>query len=155
IRPGDQSLISQPMQWVAAFDVDKRKGGSNAAEPNLIGTLIASRLSAHVIDRKANLLVQPLRADHGGYFPGYMSLKNLWLDLMTRCDHFIDLDFFFAFLRGYFFEDYGLIAALFNPDTVEMGSANAIMKHVHSRFARLWKEPDIERHAKEFEADVL
>lgn len=154
IRPGSGALQSQPMQWVARFHKRTDEPGG-PSPPNALVPLFNARLHPATIQSKANLLVQPFDADHGGYLPGYLSVKSLWLTLIARSDRLLDSDLFLTYLRSYFFEDFSLVAHILDSKTDVEDIADVIFVHIQNRLRALWSETHLEEHVRAFEEDVL
>lgn len=120
--PGNSRALSTAMAIAATSFTDltsasaKETNGSLTALTKLLN---ARRLSTDFVNRKANLLVQPLRSQAGGYLPGYLTVKNVRHGLFhqTKSERLLDPDFYMMYLRSFFYEDFGLVATLLDPDT--------------------------------------
>ena len=78
--------------------------------------LRAARTSREAIDRKANLLAQPLSSAYGGHLLGYLTVKAMWLRLADRIDRFfLEPDLFLCYIRSFFFDDPGLVGVVCTP----------------------------------------
>ncbi|MEP6729372.1 MAG: hypothetical protein ABJE10_01985 [bacterium] len=161
MRPGQTKVRSQPMLWTWLLftgrdsEHDEESDAPNDASFNkmdfdVFRIIYDSRLSAEFLARKENLLVQPLDVDAGGYLAGYLTLKQFWPQACDRSDLFEDADFFFAFMKSWFYDDYGLVATLLDPGTVMIDSGNAIAGYLHQRFND-FLAADLAPIAREFE----
>ncbi len=107
------SVISKPMSWLYfAFCVPKEAELKGNYGLGLVDLLIRTRLTEDFIRRKANLLLNPAKVEHGGYLLGYLLVKRMWHHAMSRSKHFADADFFYMFLKRYIYNDYGLAGLL-------------------------------------------
>jgi hypothetical protein len=97
------------------------------------------RVGQPLLDRKANLLIQPFDIAHGGYLPGYLSVKTLWHVLSLQVPRFRnETDLLLVFLRNFFFDDPGLVSVLLDPVVTEAGNAaEACLSRVFERVRQL------------------
>jgi hypothetical protein len=104
--------LSSPWIWAHGMYVPQESlemlAGQGRAIVDLPVRWLMRRLRSSVltIDRKANLLAQPLSANAGGYLPGYLAVKSLWVSACKmRPSIAADSDMFLAYLRAYLYED--------------------------------------------------
>ena len=118
-EPGESAAISTPLSftYLSFHEIEPSK----APFEGLSALLARHRLSDDMRERKANLLVQPFSCVGGGYLPGYMLVKNLWLYMLRerKCHRFWDRDLFLSYLQSFFYNDYEFIATLLSPETSE------------------------------------
>lgn len=165
--PGDSPITSPAMLQAAVAFVDVKENTSddptlNAAAALLARRLVSLRRSDVFETRKANLLVQPLGPDGGGYLPGYLALKNLWHVLLnlTKSTKLFDTDLYFAFIRSFFYDDYAFVAALLDETKeIAFGGAGPIdcADAISTYFQRRWAQLSnvTEAQIADFEAAVL
>lgn len=147
--PGDSPVMTNVARMAALSFYNLRRDmpvGVAAQE-----LLTEFRITTKTVERKANLLVQPFSTAAGGYLPGYLFCKNLRLALLQRgnCDKFVDTDLYLHYLRCFFYDDYGLVAALLNPESElnpfsesTSDSAQAISIYIQQRFAQFGEYTD-------------
>ncbi|MBI3867375.1 MAG: hypothetical protein HY299_02505 [Verrucomicrobia bacterium] len=70
------------------------------------------RVSQRSIDRKCELLLQPLEADRSAYLLGYLTVKQLWKNAIRFYDELRSADVFLILIRKLIFADYSLVEAL-------------------------------------------
>lgn len=117
----------------------------------LLLVLGKSRTSTACIERKANILVHPFEATNG-YLPGYLFVKELWLDMARRIPRLMnETDLFLTYLRHHMFADPGIATALLNPTEQDpLDAARSVELAVDMRFEKLLDvEPEM---VDEFEA---
>src|SRR5512140_1897925 len=117
MMPGNSTVASLPMLWTwLLFGGESPAGDDSDTElQKATWVIYYSRLSADFLFRKENLLVQPLSCAHGGYFPGYLTVKSLWAGCTHKDERFFDPDFFLTFLRSFVYDDMSLVAKLLDP----------------------------------------
>jgi hypothetical protein len=109
----------------------------------MLKLVAAERTSDHGIDRKADLLLQPIDPSAGGgYLAGYLAVKRLYL----RCvfNHafllLVEPDLFLFYVTQYVYGDPVLAAALVNP---VVDPAEALRAFTVRLAERLWNLPDV------------
>ena len=87
--------------------------------------------------RKRALLQQPLNTADGGYLPGYLTVRTLWLHL-ARVDSRLltETDLAMTYLRSFFYDDDGLVHLMLRPWSGQDDSA-AIVRYIAERFDTL------------------
>jgi hypothetical protein len=147
LRPGRSQVRSTPMLWTwlmfageDGHDEEEESAPSSGipeADLQTFGVVYNVRLGDELRERKENVLVQPLTCAGGGYLPGYLGIKGLWWYAASKDALFEDADFFFTFLRNYFYEDLGLVSVLLKPRTANISAGDAIIEHIAARFNQL------------------
>ncbi|WP_194909078.1 hypothetical protein [Catenulispora rubra] len=97
------------------------------------GVLGAARCGRPMLERKTNLLAQPLDPTGGGYLPGYLLVKMLWSAALGNDARFNDPELFFAYLTVYVYTDLGLMAHLLDDDTDPLLSVDRLIKYFIDR----------------------
>lgn len=115
---GHAETISEPLGLAGALFA---QGFAIKSEPRwgkLPLLLAGGRLTNAHIRRKADLLMQPFGSEGGGYLPGYLMVKNLWVHSFyaLHCSHFLDTDFYLQFIRSFFYDDWELVASLLDQE---------------------------------------
>lgn len=78
--------------------------------------LAQERTQARAIDRKNNLLLQPIDPGFGGYLPGYLSVKDLYYRCARNTPVLLtEPDLFLCYIQQYIYSDPVLAAALIDP----------------------------------------
>jgi hypothetical protein len=154
---GRTATVSVPLQLASALfarGLAVLEGTELRALPLV---LAAGRLTPAHIRRKADLLMQPFSAADGGYLPGYLAVKNLWmLNLMHLvCPIFLDTDFFLQFLRSYFYSDWAMVARLLDPTPGDVGALGPIADHLQRRLHAFATGQGREEAALKYEKDAL
>jgi hypothetical protein len=150
VTPGNSAVISQVMLTAAIsfLELSNQPDETTVAQAGTLfgSALMTARLRPRFRNRKANLLVRPLTLDDGGYLAGYLTVKNCWHHFrsIAGVSKFADTDLFLTYLRSFFYDDFGLVAVLLDPDkeiaSVGAGpidSAEAISRYLQERFLRL------------------
>lgn len=119
--------------------------GETVFDAPLIGLLHDMRHGRSANSRKTDLLLQPMATGpDDGYLPGYLLVKNLWLESGMRTTRLHDRDLLLNYLHAYVFGDYGLVAHLLDPNTSDIGAAARIAEYL---LARLQRFPSAEHEA--------
>jgi hypothetical protein len=100
-------LFDLPRHWACAPDADKR-----AAFHTVMDAITQWRLSPQVIDRKSEMLLQPLDPAANAYLSGYLMVRHLWRRAAQFHEELQDADTFLSFLRKIVYGDYALVAKL-------------------------------------------
>ncbi len=147
--PGNSEIMSIIMSLTLVHFTDWRGTSNSNTRLNLLRErLFSHRLSNFTRERKANLYVQPLSAEGGGYLLGYLFVKNLMYLLQNQSNShkLFDSDFYMTFLRSFIYEDYGLVAMLLdkekqlNPFTMDKQEpVQATFQYLVDRFTQLQK----------------
>jgi hypothetical protein len=130
--PSFSPVLSKPMDWLTVLfglDEDFVSTASDPAEQitdKILYLLSDARLDEQAIESKMGLLVKKLQPSVDSYLSGYLFVKNLYRFAVSQCRRFMDTDLFLAFLRAFFYDDLGLVAALLDPETREVDTTNAI-----------------------------
>jgi hypothetical protein len=70
------------------------------------------RLSRQTIERKSELLLQPIAVERSAYLLGYLTVKQLWRSAQRFYKELKDADVFLMFIRKLVWADYSLVAEL-------------------------------------------
>lgn len=165
--PGNSRLMSRVMSTTAVSFIDRTSFLDGSGTDDLSGILLkrlrVARLAPRYRERKADLLVQPLKVRGRGYLPGYLNIRNTWEGLLRRTgsDLLFDTDFFAAYLRCYIYDDHALCARLLDPSAElkatgsgEFDAAQRISTHIQGRLIDLSTKLTA-GHLTEFEKSVV
>lgn len=143
-------VISKPVELIYFyFCRPDKKEIKEKSFISLLQTLSNARCSNEFMRRKADVLLQPLLPDKGGYLPGYLTVKSLWITAREKCNDFHDADLFYSFLRRYIYGDYGLVESLLS-DAPGFGTwLSRFSQYLQERMDNLVKL-DLEKEAKIF-----
>ena len=133
VVPGHTRIISNPMRLVATV---YGRGVAVLGEKPLEDMpllLSAGRLSRNNVRSKADLLVQPMTCDRGGYLPGYLLIKALWAESCLHSDMFLDTDFFLQYLSNHIYRDWKLVSILLDESTKDIGALDHIEGRIVER----------------------
>jgi hypothetical protein len=154
VTPGESTAISTPLNftYLSFHEIESGK----APYEGLAELLAQHRLGDDLMERKANLLVQPFTCVGGGYLPGYMLVKNLWLHMLRErhCHRFWDRDLFLSYLQSFFYNDYEFIATLLSPETSEYGVTNSVSLYCQKRL-KDFMDNTTDDLVGEFETEVV
>ena len=96
------------------------------------------RLSREVIDRKSDLLLQPLDVYENPYLVGYLVVKQLWRRASAHCEELKNADTFLMFFRKLVFGDYTLVALTLDRKMNPIERGRQFAKSLHDRFELIW-----------------
>jgi hypothetical protein len=122
IRPCENSEhMSVPLDaaMLHVFQVRQRLAAqSDRSELSyqLADDLCRWRLSRQTIERKSELLLQPMRVAGNAYLLGYLTVKQLWRNASRFYPELREPDLFLIFLRRIVFSDFSLIALLLDRE---------------------------------------
>lgn len=142
IMPGDSDVSSLPLEWaIRNFAIPSQEEIEGGPKAVLQALLLQHRVSKEFCKRKSNLLVQSFTTDNGGYLPGYLLVKNLWHTMIydQKCSRFADKDLFLSYVRSFFYEDFGFVAALLDSDTSDFGCVRSVIIYLQDRFIEFMK----------------
>jgi hypothetical protein len=150
---GAAATVSTPLRLVAmlyARGLAFRKG-TNLEKMPLV--LAGGRLTMDHIRRKADLMLQPLDCEKGGYLPGYLMVKTLWMFnlLHLECPKFLDSDFFLQFSRSFFYDDWEMVACLLDDTRAGSGALGPIVSRLQERIVAFALGKGRSEEAKRFE----
>jgi hypothetical protein len=142
--PGQSNVITMPM-LSAFFNFGgskhefKKKEILDKHGPNafLFSLLYRARTDPELSQRREAVLAGQFPLKFGGHLAGYMALKNIWAAAKKRSSLAWDAELFLSFLRSFFYDDYGLIAVMLDPNVSEHNAANAIATYITSRLKKL------------------
>jgi hypothetical protein len=89
----------------------------------LMDAITKWRLSRQVIERKSELLLQPIGSQGSAYLLGYLGVKQIWKSAARFYEELKDADVFLMFIRRLVFGDYAMIADILDRklDPLERG----------------------------------
>jgi hypothetical protein len=122
-------LFDLPRHWACAPDADKR-----AAFHTVMDAITQWRLSPQVIDRKSELLLQPLDPAANAYLPGYLMVRHFWRRAALFQEELQDADTFLSFMRKIVYGDYALVAKLLDRDVNGRTRGLRFGQALHERF---------------------
>jgi hypothetical protein len=96
--------------------------------------LYESRMTNQLIEKKASLLCAPLSSQTGGYLQGYLTVKNLRNMASENLGTIIDSDTFLYFIRGYVYNDFGLVLTVLEDYKDPSVLATSIGRYIWDRF---------------------
>ena len=141
-RP-ESRVWSQPLEHAAVFFQQPRLSPTKVSG-ELFTTAWAQdvlqkmRLGPATLDRKVNVLGQPLSCHGDAYLSGYLLVRQLWIEA-TRNDWRLasETDLFLMYLRSFLYEDTGLVAALLSSALDEIRGAEAVANRIMWRLRQL------------------
>jgi hypothetical protein len=150
------STYSEPMWWAYFFCRPSKEELQNTSRHgesvyNILGT---ARTSENLLNRKTNLLLHPMDNKEGGYLSGYLTVKRMWYEAARRSAEFSQTDFFFRFVRHYFYSDFGMVYTLLQEEVSKTDGVNSILAYFQVRLREFFAL-DFEAEAKkllEFES---
>jgi hypothetical protein len=98
-------LFNLPRRTENLLDDDR-----TAALYKIMDDVMEWRLSRRVIERKSELLLQPIGSQGSAYLLGYLAVKQLWKRAAGFYEELKDADVFLMFIRKLIFGDYAMIA---------------------------------------------
>jgi hypothetical protein len=129
-------IISIPMEW-AVICFSRNQASDKEIEhlilERFLMLLYRMRLSENFSTKRDSLLVRPLAYKDGGYLPGYLTVKNLWNAGRQYCKKLTDSDLFLTYIRNYFYNDFGFVAAILEPDIELSWIADSITWYFRKR----------------------
>jgi hypothetical protein len=132
ITRSQSRVFSRPVEYAARF-FGQFHGPGGSGDPMLTtawcqGFTQRMRLRAELIDRKVNVLGQPLTCVGDGYLAGYLTVRRLWRAATERDWRLAsETDLFLMYLRALIYEDPVLVAALLdNSDPAATGAARVV-----------------------------
>jgi hypothetical protein len=91
------------------------------------------RVSRRTIDRKSELLLQPLEAESSAYLLGYLTIKQLWKNAARFYEELQSADVFLIFVRKLIFGDYALVEPLLDRKRKPQARAVDFARQLHTR----------------------
>jgi hypothetical protein len=139
---GDRSsVVSLPTQLTGTFF-----GVQDLIDPSTkIGFLPAihraplarMRQGYHCFRRKRALIQEPLDLATGGYLPGYLAIRDVWLYLAEQDPRLLnETDLTLMYVRSFFYEDYALLRLLLSP-AQGLNTHFEIVEYLAKRFDQL------------------
>ena len=140
VPPTHESLMSPPLFAALnhLFHLPQRlaRGGRNDPAPILYALaddISRWRLSRQTIDRKSELLLQPVRAQGSAYLLGYLTVKQLWRNAGRFYRELRDADVFMMFLRKLVFGDYAVVDAILDRSKPGPQRGVRVGQAIHAR----------------------
>jgi len=98
-------------------------GGSHLPYEGTRRPLIEWRFTNECLRRKHAILGHPFTKSEDGYLPGYLAVRQLWLQMSSAGHRLLnESDLFLMALRSFFYDDYELIGLLL--DDSPCGASN-------------------------------
>jgi hypothetical protein len=136
VTPRDSSpKVSLPMWWAHYFFSNFDRDDVNTGALEMLDSV---RSSPAMERRRRGILIHDCTGNLGGYLPGYLAVKQMWLMAVNSDRRFWNRDLFLMFLKSFLFADMELTTILLDPDRPG-NSAERIVNHMESRLASLWK----------------
>lgn len=135
-RMNHTTKVSLPMWWTHFFFALHRTG--TVAE-GLQHTLLDLRSTPDMERRRRGVLASPCTGEDGGYLPGYLAVKQIWLSAIQDDPRFLDRDLFMMFLKEYIFGDMQLVKLLLQSEIEPGGMARAIARQLEHRITQFWE----------------
>lgn len=104
--------------------------------------LIEYRSKDSTVERKEQLLSDPIRPESKGHLLGYLAVKNIWNYLIQERHIerlFRESDLFLSFLRSYFWDDLEFVEIILGMDVVGEEWYVTVAKHFESRVKNLFQ----------------
>ena len=137
---GSAPLYSPPLLSTVnhLFNLPRRienapQDDSTSAYYSLMDSITEWRLSRQVIERKSELLLQPIDSQGSAYLLGYLTVKQLWKYAAQYYDELKDADVFLIFIRKLLFADYALIADILDRNLNPMHRGMRFGKALYDR----------------------
>jgi hypothetical protein len=127
--------VSLPMWWTHHFF---SLFGRDVVAKGLFETLSALRSSPEMERRRRGVLADECTGRGGGYLPGYLAVKQVWLMAIQNDARFIDRDLFMMFFKSLIFGDMELVTILLDSEIRADVATKQIVGHVLRRLASLW-----------------
>jgi hypothetical protein len=119
LPPRSGRLMSPPLHATLThlFNLPRRLAEAPQHDPTpafyqLSDDIISWRLSRQTIDRKSELLLQPIGPGSSPYLLGYLTVKQLWKSSARFYEELQQADTFLMFMRKLIYADYSLITEL-------------------------------------------
>src|ERR1700677_1049592 len=151
--PGDSEMISSPMYFTRTFFGEEKltKDETPGEISNTICDILwETRMSGYCARRKEQLLSQPLSFKSGGYLPGYLTVKSLYVEAVKRAKAFDDSHLFACYVKSFFYDDCGLISLLLDQDIADDEWVQRVAEYLKGRFIDL-RTCDIGRDVERYE----
>ena len=122
--PGRSKVVGAVFSSLAALAAGNRVKNKRELPPeqlfdNLREVLHDARSTDQHIERKANLLIEPLSARRSPYLCGYLTIKNMWFSALNQAtEHFSDPEFFLYYCKAFFYDDWDWVYLLLKSDII-------------------------------------
>lgn len=130
------SKVSLPLWWTNHFFSTT---GRELVAKGLSEMLTTLRSSPEMERRRRGVLADECTGKGGGYLPGYLAVKQMWLMAVEEDTRFIDRDLFMMFFKSLIFADMGLVTILLDSEISADVAAGKIVKRVERRLVSLWE----------------
>jgi hypothetical protein len=111
------------------------------ATGGILRILEQARVSDDGLRRRMNLLTQTFDPGAGGYLPGYLTVKQFWVNNFLQGGlEPADSGLCLGLVRSFFYDDYTLVAQLLQTRTWGVQSYEALRDHVAGRLRTLFKD---------------
>jgi hypothetical protein len=142
-------VFSRPLEYASHFF--GQFGGPGASGDPFMTTAWCQgftqrmRLRPEMIDRKVNVLGQPLTCVGDGYLAGYLTVRRLWRAATQRDWRLAsETDLFLMYLRALIYEDSVLVAALLDNSDPEAEGATRVVNRILDRLNLVFDlDPDL------------
>ena len=136
VTPGASvSKVSLPMWWTHHLFSNFHR---EHVQTGILETLSSIRSTPDMERRRRGILAHDCTGNLGGYLPGYLAVKQIWLMAVDSERRFWNRDLFLMFLKSFFFADMKLATILLDPRP-HADSASRVVRHIEKRLASLWK----------------
>ena len=136
VTPGASvQKVSLPMWWTHHFFSNFHR---EHVQTGILETLSSIRSTAAMERRRRGILAHDCTGNLGGYLPGYLAVKQIWLMAVGSERRFWNRDLFLMFLKSFIFADMKLAVLLLDPKPHE-DAALRVVQHIERRLASLWK----------------
>jgi hypothetical protein len=139
-REGSRAF-SVPLELASVFFARRVPQADSIPSDRWLSTLIVQalqpmRFGEQALRRKVSVLGQPLTCTGEAYLPGYLLVKQLWLNALSRVPRFLnETDLFIMYLHSYIYSDLGLVAELLDTTTDEFRGSEAVANRMMRRLA--------------------
>lgn len=139
VTPGDSvPKVSLPMWWAHYFFSNFHR---DHVQTGILETLSSIRSTPAMERRRRGILAHDCTGNMGGYLPGYLAVKQMWLMAVDSERRFWNKDLFLMFLKSFLFADMKLATILLDPKPHKSSAdaARRIVHHIEDRLASFWK----------------
>ena len=156
VRPSSEvTRHFMPLVAVSSLFGPRMRGASDdpifrGREEQLLAMVLEHvREQTETVERKTNLLVQPLDVERGGYLAGYLTVKTLWQSAMSLNPALGDSELFLWYLVAWVYSDFGLVAHLLDDDLRGVEGGQEVARYYFRRVVA-FLETDHRRRLDEF-----
>jgi hypothetical protein len=145
VLPPKSSLISPPLVATLThlFNLPRRLAEAPKHDPTpayyqLTDDINRWRLSRQTIERKSELLLQPIDAEGSGYLLGYLTVKQLWKSSARWYEQLNEADVFLMFIRKFVYADYSLVAEILDRKRSPFQRGARFGQHLYNILYAIW-----------------